>query len=188
MTTDATRRQRLDRYSLPADYHPGAGPIPQTLWFCLGSPLLAARWLPGSSWRVALLKAFGARIGRRCRIKPGLRVKYPWRLGVGDGSWLGEDVWIDNLAAVTIGAQVCLSQGVYLCTGNHDYRSSGFDLIAQPIGIGDGAWIGAMARLAPGVNIGRDAVVAMASVVVDDVEPATVAGGHPARWIRQRWA
>ena len=92
--------QRLDRYRLPADYSPGAPWSTQLLWFCLGAPLLSARWLPGSAWRRWLLIGFGARLGRGCRLKPGLRVKFPWRLRAGAHCWLGEDVWIDNLARV----------------------------------------------------------------------------------------
>ncbi|MEB3319777.1 MAG: WcaF family extracellular polysaccharide biosynthesis acetyltransferase [Cyanobium sp.] len=182
-----SRRQRLDLYRLPADYSPGASRVRQMLWFCLGAPLLSARWCPGSLWRCQLLRAFGAAVGPGCRIKPGLRVKFPWRLSVGEHSWLGEDVWIDNLAPVWIGSQVCLSQGAYLCTGNHDFTSPGFDLRCGAIRIGDGAWIGAMARLAPGVEIGSDAVVCLGAVVFGFVPPSVVIGGHPAQPIRTRW-
>ena len=103
--------QQLNRYRTPPDWHLGAPLLLRTLWFCLGAPLLSAHWLPGSAWRVALLRAFGARICHGCRLKPGLRVKFPWRLVVGHHCWLAEDAWIDNLAPVTLGDRVCLSQG-----------------------------------------------------------------------------
>lgn len=180
-------RQRLDAYRLPADYVPGAPWFVQIFWFCLGAPLLALRWLPGSEWRVLLLRCFGAQIGCGCRLKPGLRVKYPWRLCVGKHTWLGEDVWIDNLDQVSIGERACLSQGAYLCTGNHNMRTPGFDLRIAPIRIGDGAWIAAMARLAPGVSIGCDAVVGFAAVVLRDVAPAMVVRGNPAHPVGPRW-
>ena len=185
--SDPPQRQRLQNYQLPSEFSPGAGLLRQLLWFCLGAPLLSSRCCPGSSWRILLLRAFGARIGRGCRIKPGLRVKYPWRLTVGNASWLGEDVWIDNLSVVSIGNQVCLSQGAYLCTGNHDYSSAGFELRPAEIHIADGAWIGAMARLAPGVAIGADAVVSLGAVVIASVANATVIAGNPARVSRARW-
>ena len=144
--------QRLDCYRTPPDWCPGA-PLPvQILWFCLGAPLLASRWLlvlPGES-----RCASGARIGAGCRIKPGLRVKFPWRLLVGDHCWLAEDAWIDNLAPVQIGDRVCLSQGAYLCTGNHDFRSPGFELRLGPIKIDSDAWIAARSVLSPGSQIG----------------------------------
>jgi putative colanic acid biosynthesis acetyltransferase WcaF len=67
-------------------------------------------------------------------MKPGLKVKFPWRLVIGDHVWLGEDVWIDNLAEVWIGDSVCISQGAYLCTGSHDWRDEAFTLVTKPQG------------------------------------------------------
>ncbi|MEB3265277.1 MAG: putative colanic acid biosynthesis acetyltransferase, partial [Cyanobacteriota bacterium] len=157
--------QDLGSYRTPPDWSTGAPRPVLLLWFCLGAPLLANRWLPGSAWRVGLLRCFGARIGPGCRMKPGLRVKFPWRLVVGRHCWLGEAAWIDNLAEVTIGDQVCLSQDCYLCTGNHDFRSPDFGLRLGPIRIDDGAWIAARAVLGPGSSIGAGAVIALGSVV-----------------------
>ncbi|MFM7547392.1 MAG: WcaF family extracellular polysaccharide biosynthesis acetyltransferase [Cyanobacteriota bacterium] len=178
--------QQLHQYRTPADWHPGAPLLVQILWFSFGSPLLAARWLPGSAWRVALLRIFGARIGHGCRLKPGLRVKFPWRLVVGDACWLAEDAWIDNLAPVTLGDRVCLSQGVYLCTGNHNFRSSGFDLMLGPITIASDAWIAARAVLAPGTQIATGAVVALGAVVSGTVPPGAIVRGNPAVAVGQR--
>ena len=75
--------QQLDQYQLPADWQPGAPWLVRLSWFCLGSPLVATRWLPGSGWRCALLRRFGSQVGLGCRLKPGLRVKVPWRLALG---------------------------------------------------------------------------------------------------------
>jgi putative colanic acid biosynthesis acetyltransferase WcaF len=182
--------QRLDQYRLPPGFSQGRPRWQQLLWFCGGAPLLANRWLPGSAWRCWLLRAFGARIGGGCRIKPGLRVKYPWRLAVGPHCWLGEAVWIDNIAPVRLGQRVCLSQGVYVCTGNHDFRSPGFELRAEPITVAAEAWVAASAVLAPGCRIGRGAVVALAAVVRGVVGPGVVVSGNPARPVacRQRSA
>lgn len=173
--------QDLCHYTTPVDYSPGRSAAVLTLWFCLGSPLLSASWLPGSGWRVALLRLFGAGLGRGCRLKPGLRVKFPWRLRCGDYCWLGEDVWIDNLALISLGDRVCLSQGAYLCTGNHDYRSTDFGLRLGPITIGSDAWIGARAVLAPGTCVGEAAVVALGAVASGKVPPAMVVRGNPAK-------
>lgn len=174
-------RQNLAAYQLPPDFSVGAPKPVQALWFLLGSPLLAARWLPGSAWRAALLRAFGASVGRHCRIKPGLRVKYPWKLQVGEACWLGEDVWIDNLAPVRLGNRVCLSQGALLCTGNHDFRSPGFDLRLGAIRLDDDVWVAARAVLAPGTHGGTGAVVALGAVAAGFLEPHTVYSGIPAR-------
>ena len=178
--------QNLDCYRTPSDWHPGSSLLVRTLWFCVGSPLLSTRWLPGSSWRVQLLRSFGARIGRGCRLKPGLRVKFPWRLQVGQACWLGEDAWLDNLALITLGDRVCLSQGVYLCTGNHNFRSPGFDLLLSPITIGDDAWIAARAVLAPGTVIGSGAVVSLGAVVSGAVLSGTIVHGNPAALVGLR--
>jgi acetyltransferase-like isoleucine patch superfamily enzyme len=59
-------------------------------------------------------------------IKPSVNIKYPWLLEVGDHVWIGEEVWIDNLAKVRIGSNVCISQGAMLLTGNHDFTKSTF--------------------------------------------------------------
>ena len=174
-------RQNLAAYQLPPDFSVGATKLVQALWFLLGSPLLAARWLPGSAWRALLLRAFGARLGSQCRLKPGLRVKYPWKLVAGEACWLGEAVWIDNLALVRLGDRVCLSQGAYLCTGNHDFRRPSFDLRLGPIELGDDVWIGARAVIAPGTRVGAAAVVALAAVASGELEPGAIYSGHPAR-------
>lgn len=178
--------QNLATYRTPKSWHPGAPLLVRTLWFCIGAPLLSTRWLPGSAWRVLLLRGFGARIGRGCRIKPGLRVKFPWRLQVGQACWLAEDAWLDNLAPITLGDRVCLSQGVYLCTGNHNFRSPGFDLRLDPITIGDDAWIAARAVLAPGSQIGPGAVVAFGAVVSGTISPRAIVRGNPAVVVGQR--
>ena len=172
--------QRLDFYSTPPDWNPGAPLYLQILWFVCGAPLMAARWLPGSFWRLALLRLFGARIGAGCRIKPGLRVKFPWRLVVGQACWLAEDAWIDNLAIVRLGDRVCLSQGAYLCTGNHDFRSPVFSLLLGPIIVGSDSWIAARSVLAPGSQIGEGAVVALGSVVCGTVPAGAIVRGNPA--------
>ena len=181
-------KQRLDRYRKPPGWHPGSPMLQQVLWFCFGAPLLSARWLPGSDWRVLLLRSFGACIGPRCRIKPGLRVKFPWRLVVGEACWLAEDAWLDNLAPITLGDRVCISQGAYLCTGNHDFRSPGFELRLGPITIGSDAWIAAKAVLAPSTDVGTGAVVALGAVVSGKVDSGSIVRGNPAVVQGQRFS
>ena len=177
--------QDLASYRLPAGWTPGAPRWCQALWLLLGQPLLASD-LPGSPWRKQLLRAFGARIGAGGRLKPRLRVKSPWRLHVGHHCWLGEAVWIDNLAPVRLGDRVCISQGAYLCTGNHDYRSPGFELKVAAIHIDDDAWIAARAVLAPGTQVGRGAVVGLAAVASGRIEPGLLLAGNPAVVVGRR--
>jgi putative colanic acid biosynthesis acetyltransferase WcaF len=167
-------------------YKPGRSRLIQALWFFIGLSILRSPLLPSSSLRRGLLRMFGARIGRGTIIKPGVRVKYPWLFGAGDHCWLGEDCWIDNLAPVTLGSNVCISQGAYLCTGNHDWSDPAFGLMIDAIEIHDGAWVGARAVLAPGVHISECAVVAAGSVITQNVPPFEVYGGNPARFLRRR--
>lgn len=167
-------------------YQCGRGRLLQALWFFLGLPLLRSALLPSSGIRRALLRLFGAEIGTGVVIKPGVRVKYPWLLSVGADSWLGEDCWIDNLAFVRIGRNACLSQGTYLCTGNHDWTDPAFGLIVKPIAIGDAAWVGARSVVAPGVSLGEGAILTAGSVAVHDIPAWEIHAGNPARLVRYR--
>jgi len=113
-------------------------------------------------------------------------VKFPWRLRIGDHSWIGEDVWIDNLAPVTIGSHCCISQGVYICTGNHDWNRESFDLITLPVTIHDQAWLAAKSVVSPGVVIGEGAILSLGSVATSDLKEWRVYQGVPAVSVRSR--
>ena len=167
-----SRIMRLDQFS-NAGFDRGASRLVEAVWIAL-SGLLFSSWLPGSRWRSALLRAFGARIGRGVVIKPGVRIKFPLRLSIGDNVWLGEAVWIDNLVQVKIGSNSCISQGAYLCTGSHDWTASAFNLIARPITVGSGCWIGAHARVAPGTIMGDGAVLVMGAFASGHLDPGSI--------------
>lgn len=143
-------------------------------------------WVPGSAHRRLLLKAFGAKIGTGVIIKPKVRIKFPWRLEIGDHSWIGEDAWIDNLALVKIGSNACISQGAYLCTGSHDWSSPTFDLIVKPITIADGAWVAAKSTVGPGVTVGEGAVLGLGSTTSKDLDPWSIYSGAPAEFLKKR--
>jgi len=167
-------------------YHPGRSWFWRMAWFAIGLPVLRCSMIPSSGFRRLLLQFFGAQIGPGAVIKPGFRVKYPWNLRVGRYCWLGEDAWVDNLTLVSIGDHVCISQGAYLCTGNHDWADPAFGLIVRPIQIGDGAWVGARASLAPGAVVGEHAVIGFGSVVTKRVPPYQIHCGNPAAFVRHR--
>lgn len=175
---------RLDLFD-NGGFERGRSKLMEMVWELVSFFLVASVW-PGSRWRVALLRVFGAKIGQGVVIKPFVRVKFPWRLVVGDHAWIGERVWIDNLALVTLGPHSCVSQGAYLCTGSHDWGRESFDLITRPITVQQGAWVGAMARVAPGVTLQGGAVLAMGSVATNDVPVMRVWAGVPARDVRAR--
>lgn len=107
-------------------------------------------------------------------IKPRARCKLPWRLEIGDHTWIGEGAWIDNVANVKIGSNVCISQGVYLCTGNHNWSKPSFDLELGPIEIADKAWLGAFVKVTPKTTIEEGAVVTMGSVAHGTVGAWTI--------------
>lgn len=175
----------LGRYRV-TDYVPGAGPLRRGLWYIVNALVFATALFPFYRPKRTLLKLFGAKIGQGVVIKPRVNIKHPWRLTVGDQSWLGEGVWIDNLVEVTIGNNVCLSQEAYFLTGNHDYKSTTFTLITKPIKVEDGAWIGARGIVCPGVNVGHNAVLTAGSVLTRDAEANGIYSGNPAQRIRTR--
>jgi putative colanic acid biosynthesis acetyltransferase WcaF len=112
-----------------------------------------------SAWKAALLRRFGARVGPGLVVRPRVTIKYPWFLALGDHVWLGEQVWIDNHCPVTLGSSVCISQGAYLFTGNHDYDDPGFRFFCKPVTIEDGCWVGAKAIVCPGSVLARMSVI-----------------------------
>lgn len=158
----------------------------EAIWYFIGLPILRSPVITSSALRRGLLRAFGAKIGKGVYIKPGLRVKFPWYLEVGDHTWLGEDAWIDNLAPVTIGPHCCVSQGVYFCTGNHDWTTPNMKLFRRPIRCERGSWVGAKAVLGPGVTVGAGAIVTAGSVVMKTVPEMEIHSGNPAQCIRKR--
>jgi putative colanic acid biosynthesis acetyltransferase WcaF len=167
-------------------YHPGRSRLWQIAWFVVGSPVVRCSILPSSSVRVLVLRAFGAQLGSRVVVKPGVRIKYPWHLIVGDDVWLGESCWLDNLTTVRIGNDVCISQGAYLCTGNHNWSDPAFNLQIEPIELGDGSWVGAKSFLSPGVVVAEGGVAAAGSVVTKSIGAYEIYAGNPATFVRRR--
>src|SRR5580658_1744433 len=164
----------------------GAPLLVEAAWYFCGLPLLRSHWMTSSSFRSRLLRLFGAKIGKGVYIKPGLRVKFPWYFEVGDHTWLGEDLWVDNLAQVTIGPHCCISQGAYLCTGNHDWSAPDMRLFRKPIRCERGSWVGARSLVCPGVTRGAGAIAAAGSVITRDVPAMEVHAGNPAGFVRRR--
>lgn len=133
-----------------------------------------------------LLRLFGTRIGRAVVIKTKVRIKYPWRLAIGDHSWIGESCWIDNLETVEIGDNVAVSQGAVLLTGNHDYTDVTFPYRLGKIVLEDGVWIGARSVVCPGVTCRSHSILTVNSVANKDLEPWGIYSGNPATLARQR--
>jgi putative colanic acid biosynthesis acetyltransferase WcaF len=156
------------------------------VWYFVSSLFFTNRFIPVNFLKIFLLRLFGAKIGKGVIIKPQANIKYPWLLDIGNHVWIGENVWIDNLAEVKIGGNSCLSQGAMLLTGNHDYKKAGFDLITAGIKLEDGVWIGAKATVCPGVHCGSHSVLAAGSIATKNLEPYSVYQGNPAKLVRKR--
>jgi putative colanic acid biosynthesis acetyltransferase WcaF len=177
-------RVRLERFRNDW-YRPGAL-WKRVLWMTINR-LLLQTWIPWPTGaKVASLRVFGASVGRGVVLKNRINVKYPWNLSIGDHTWIGEGVWIDSLAKVTIGSNCCLSQGVMVETGNHDWSKPTFDLVVREVVVEDGAWAAVRSLLLPGSRLASHAVLGAGSVLAGDTEPYGIYVGVPARKVKER--
>ena len=167
-------------------------------WYDPGSIILRISWaivnslvfnsyLPFPSlFKALILKLFGSKVGSGLVIKPKVNIKYPWNLSIGNNVWIGECVWIDSLASISIGNNVCISQGAYLLCGNHNYSKSTFDLIIKDIEILDGAWVGAKAIICPGVVMKEHSVLSVGSIATKELDAFSIYQGNPAKKTKSR--
>ena len=167
-------------------FDPGGNAVKRVFWYYVNLVFLKSGLLPSSSFKVFLLRLFGAKIGKNVNIKPGISVKYPWHLTIGNYVWIGENVWIDCLVAITIGDNACISQGAVLLTGSHNYKKKTFDLITRPVTLADGVWIGAGAIVNLGVTAASHAVLTSGSVATKNLRAYSIYQGNPAVKIRER--
>lgn len=156
------------------------------MWYFVNALVFLSPFVPFYGLKRMALRLFGARVGHGVIIKPRVNIKYPWRVTIGDNVWIGEGAWLDSLGDIRIGANCCVSQGAYFCTGNHDWSSTSFDLIIKPIVLEEGCWIGCRATLLGGATLGSHAVVSAGSVFSGEAEAYTIYRGNPAEPISQR--
>lgn len=163
---------------------PGAGEAwdkPRTtvyLWGVCELLFVSNPWQISSRLRVAALRAFGAEIGPGVTFRPRTRVKFPWKLHIGAGCWIGEGVWFHNQDHVYAGANVVISQECFITTGSHRARSD-MGLITSPVYIDDGAWVTTRCVVLGGAHIGRSAMVEPLTVVRGEIPPNAVFGRAP---------
>lgn len=162
----STRKRRIARHDLSIYCRPiipgNRNAVWRASWYLVNAFVFQGSVLalvPGRL-KAAILRAFGAKVGRGFICKPRVTIKYPWFLEVGDNVWLGEMSWIDNHCRVRIGNSVCISQGVYIFTGNHDWNDPAFRFFCSEINVGNGAWLGAYTRVGPGSIIPPGTVLA----------------------------
>lgn len=151
--------------------------------------LLFARPLPrslGNSWKLYLLRLFGAKVHGKAKVYSSVRIYMPWNLEMEAFSCLSPEVDCYNVTKIKLGAHATVSQKAFLCTASHDISQSHHPLITAPIIIEDQGWVGASTFIGMGVTIGQGAVVGACAAVFKDVEPWTVVGGNPAKFIKKR--
>lgn len=165
--TVTTPRRDLSGFS-GSGYEIGRGRHWQIAWLLVSGTVFMRWWLPAKV-RVAILRFFGAEIGANVLVRHRVRVHWPWKLSVGDNTWIGEGVWLLNLEPIALGHDVCISQDALLCSGSHDRRSPTFEFDNGPITVGHGAWVAARAVVLRGVGIGEGATVGANAVVATDL-------------------
>ncbi len=158
----------------------------RAVWAVVNAAIFLNPLLPSYKLKVHVLRLFGATIGEGVLIKPGVNVKYPWFLTIGDHCWIGERAWLDCSAPLRIGSHVVISQGAFLCCGMHDWEDPGMGSVVAPIVVEDGAWIASFARIAGNVTVGQEAMVALGAVVFNNCEPRGIYRGNPAQRVARR--
>lgn len=152
------------------------------LWAVAELLFVTNPWQISSRLRVAILRAFGAEIGAGVVFRPRTRVRFPWKLRVGDRTWIGEGAWIHNQDMVVIGPDCVISQESFVTTGSHAFRRD-MALITKPVTIEAGAWVTARALVLGGTTIGKSAILSPNSVAGPNqlLDPSGVYTGNPAR-------
>jgi acetyltransferase-like isoleucine patch superfamily enzyme len=107
------------------------------------------------------------------------------------GANVGFNCEIFSASRVRIGANVLMAAYSYIIGGDHDFSDPSRPVLEQTrrsagVSIGDGAWIGAGAKILDGVIIGEGAIIGAAAVVREDVGARAVAVGIPARVVSTR--
>jgi len=177
--------QKLEQFRLPQGFRGRFGWYVQ-LWWLVQSTLFAISPQFMYGWRNFLLRMFGAKVGSGVIIRPSVRVTYPWKVIIGNDVWIGDHAELYSLGEIEIGDDVVISQKSYLCAATHDYTKPSFDMIDKKITIEDQAWIATDVFVAPGVTIGKGALIGARSSVFSDMPKGMICVGSPARPIKKR--
>ena len=145
----------------------------------------------GNRLRAQLLRSCGLHIGADTTVAGPITVtggrRASAKLSIGRRCFINVGCVFDASEPIEIGDEVALGQHVLMTTNSHAWeepeRRAGA-LQPQPIRVGNGAWIAARAVLLPGVTVGDGAIVTAGAVVTRSIPPHTMAGGVPARHIK----
>lgn len=185
MTPQPSRLQDLSAFRQPDGFRGRPAWFCQ-LWWLVQALLVCPSPQAAFAWRAWWWRRFGARLGKGTRIRPGVRLTYPWRFSAGNHVWIGDDVRLYNLAPICVGSHSVISQGSHLCAGDHDPADPAFPIRARAIHVGGQVWIAADCFIGPGVTIGDGSVIGARSVVFGDMPAGMICFGHPCRPKRQR--
>ena len=177
--------QDLQKFKVPDNFR-GKSKIIIQLWWIIQATLFRASPQVLYGWRRFLLRCFGAEIGKGVIIRPSTQITYPWKVTIGDYSWIGDDVVLYSLGEIIIGKNTVISQKSYICTGTHDYSKIDFPILAKKIVIGDECWLATDVFVSPGVTINKGVVVGARSTVIKDLDSNSVYVGSPAKFIKKR--
>jgi putative colanic acid biosynthesis acetyltransferase WcaF len=177
----------LGRFDSSAGLERGAGKLKEILWYLVKVVFFLSALPYPNGLKCMLLRLFGAKIGSGVIIKPRVNIHFPWKLFIGNDVWIGEEAFLLNFEALTVGNNVCISQRSFLCGGNHDFRRPEMPYRNGPITLMDGAWVGASVFVSPGVTVGTDSVITAGSVVTGNITANGIFKGNPAVYIKNRW-
>jgi putative colanic acid biosynthesis acetyltransferase WcaF len=177
--------QNLNLYKTPKNFR-GKSKIIVQLWWVVYALFFkpSPQFLYG--FRRFLLRLFGAKIGKKVIIRPSAQITYPWKVTIGDYSWIGDEVVLYSLGEIEIGANTVISQKSYICTGSHDYLQIDFPIFAKKITIKDECWLATDVFVAPGITIDKGTVVGSRSSVYKDLPGNKICIGNPAQIIKNR--
>jgi putative colanic acid biosynthesis acetyltransferase WcaF len=177
--------QHLSQFVLPINFR-GRSSLFVQLWWIVQAILFRPSPQFMYSWRRFLMRLFGAKVGKNVILRPSMHTQFPWKVSIGENSWIGDDVVLYSLGRIEIGANVVVSQKSYLCTGSHDYQVNTFPIYAKPIILEDECWLATDVYVGPGVTIGKGTVVGARSSVFKSLPENKVCVGSPARIIKDR--
>lgn len=185
MKKEDCKYQDLSQFVIPKGFR-GKNVIVVQLWWIIQSTLFGCSPQFMYSWRRFLLRLFGAEIGKEVLIRPSAKIIYPWKLSIGDFSWIGDNTVLYNLGQINIGKNVAIAHRVYLCTGIHDYQNISFDIDQKPVTIEDEVWLPNDVFIGPGVVIGKGCVIGARSTVLKSMPEGMVCYGNPAKPVKKR--
>jgi putative colanic acid biosynthesis acetyltransferase WcaF len=187
ITESYKSRVRLKDFNSSIGLNRGVSKPKEILWYFVKMIFFLPAFPFPSTFKVSLLRLFGAKVGNGVVIKPRVNFHMPWKLIIGNDVWIGEEVFVLNFELITIGSNVCVSQRAFLCGGNHDFLDPTMPYRNGPITLQDGSWIGACCFIGPNVTVGTDTIVTAGSTATRSLAANGIYRGNPAIYLKARW-